>query len=107
MNISFTDVKYTDAKELSVQIEFAVACAKVNGDELIGLRLTNTEVISRFRNAASKIIRTMKRDGVVRLFVFEDELGDREKTESIFLINKFPTLSSIDQKNGNIVYIKI
>lgn len=107
MNVSVKEIEYIDAKDLSVQLEFAVACAKAEGDELIAVKLSNDDAASKFQNNSSKILKGMKRDGVIKLFVFEDALTDKDKMESIYMINKFPFLSEIKSPSSNLIYIKL
>ena len=107
MSLYVRTIKYKDTKELSVELEFLSACAKVEGHELMKLVLENTEMQTRFKNCASKLLRAMKRDGVIKLFVFESELESTEKMETIYLINKFPDLASIDSYSDNAIYVKL
>lgn len=107
MEIFINDIKYTDMKDLSVQLEFAIACAKVSGKELIGLKCVDAENCARFKNGVSKILRGMKKDGIVQLFVFDDGLLAKESTESIFMLNKFPELSDFSKGLENLVYVKL
>ncbi len=107
MNFTNQKIKYRDMKDLSVQLEFIVACNKVQGNELINVSLENTEAASRFRSSAIKLLRAMKRDGVIKLFVFENDLGNFEKMETVYMINKFPFLSEIKKLSETTVYIKL
>ena len=107
MSLSIHNVKFTYAKELSVELEFIIARNKVEGNELIKLNLENTDLSSKYKSAVSRLLKSIKRDGVIRLFVFEDELVIQEKTESIYLLNKFPFLSEIKDADSCAVYIKL
>ena len=107
MSISVHNVTYKDLKELSVELEYIVACNRVAANELINIILENVDMLSRFRNSATKILKGMKRDGVIQLFVFEDELNIQEKMESIYLLNKFSFLSKENKGRENSVYIKL
>lgn len=107
MSICAHNVKYTNTKELSVELEFIVACSKISGNELIIIKVENTESDQKFKNAASRLLKSMKKDGVIQLFVFADELALEEKTESVYLLNKFPDLIENCDTSPNTVYIKI
>lgn len=106
MSFSLYNVKYTDAKDLSVELEFIIACNKVEGNELIKISVENTDNKDKFRVSASRLLRAMKKDGVIRLFVFEDDLFS-EKTESVYLLNKFPFLSENNELSPYAVYVKL
>lgn len=106
MSFSLYNVKYTDAKDLSVELEFIIACNKVEGNELIKISVENTDTKDKFRVSASRLLRAMKKDGVIRLFVFEDDLSS-EKTESVYLLNKFPFLSESNELSPYAVYVKL
>ena len=107
MSVSIHNITYKDSKELSVELEFIVACNRVEGNELINIVLTNSEMLSRFRNSATKILRAMKREGIIQLFVFENELNIQEKMESVYLLNKFSFLTNECQNRENSIFIKL
>ena len=107
MSISVHTVKYTSTKDLSVELEFIIACNKISGNELIMITLENTDMQQKFKNGATRLLKSMKKDNVIQLFVFADELSLDEKTESVYLLNKFPSLIEDYDTNQNTVYIKI
>lgn len=107
MSIALHTINYTDAKTLSVELEFIIACNKVEGNELIKLTLGNTDMKDRFKSAVSRILKSIKKDGVIQLFVFEDELEAQEKTESVYLLNKFPFLSDKNAGDSTTLYVKL
>ena len=107
MSLSLHKVKFTDAKNLSVELEFIIACSKIEGNELIKLSLENTEAQEKFKSAVSRILKSIKKDGVIQLFVFEDQLTEQEKTESVYLLNKYPSLIESSEMNPNSIYIKL
>ena len=107
MSVSLHNIKFTDAKDLSVELEFIIACNKIEGNELIKISLENTEMQQKFKSAVSRLLKSIKKDGVIRLFVFEEELNHTEKTESIYLLNKFPFLAGESEGSPTSVYIKL
>lgn len=107
MSISIHNLKFTDAKELSVDLEFIIACNRVSGNELIKIVLENEDTKDKFRSSASRLLKSIKKDGIIQLFVFENELTASEKTESVYLLNKFPFLSESIEQNSCSVYIKL
>ena len=106
MNTTVHTIEYKDKKSLNTELLFIIACERVAGRELVNVRLSNTETGATFRNSAAALLRAMKREGVITLFVFEDELRDQEKTESIYLVNKYPALASAEACETGI-YIKL
>ncbi len=107
MELSVHKLKYKDAKSLSTELYFAVACARVEGYELIKLELENSELSQRYVSSASKLLKTMKRDGVIQLFLLETELCEADKMEAVYLINKFPELQGIDAPSDAAFYVKL
>ena len=107
MSVSLHNIKFTDAKDLSVELEFIIACNKIEGNELIKISLENTEMQQKFKSAVSRLLKSIKKDGVIRLFVFEDELNLTEKTESVYLLNKFPFLAGENEGSTTSVYVKL
>lgn len=107
MSLTLHKIKFTDIKNLSVEIEFIIACSRIEGNELIKLSLENTEAEQKFKTAVSKVLRSIKKDGVIQLFVFENELKEQDKTESVYLLNKFPFLSGAEESDSCSVYMKL
>ena len=107
MSLSMYNVKFTDSKELSVELEFIIARNKVEGNELIKLTLENTDMQQKYKSAVTRLLKSIKREGVIQLFIFEEDLILQEKTESIYLLNKFPFLSEIKNTDPSALYIKV
>ena len=98
-------IEYKDAKSLSSELEFAIACDKVEGYEICRIRSSIDESSVKFINASVRILKTMKKDGVIQLYVLGSELGSEEKMESVYLLNKYPELAESDNSLES-VYIK-
>lgn len=107
MSLSVKEITYTDSKSFSVELEFIVACSRVEGIDLIKLTLNNQDMLKRFENSAIKLLKAMKRDGIIKLYLFEKELGSTEKMESIYLLNKFPDLLDVKELSESSIYIKL
>lgn len=107
MLFSVKEITYTDSKNLSVELEFIIACSKVEGAELIKLKLLNENMAGRFANSAARLLKSMKKDGIIKLYLFENELSSQEKMESVYLLNKFPSLSDIKEFSQTDIYIKL
>jgi hypothetical protein len=106
MDITVNTIEYKDKRSLGTELLFIIACEKVKGSELVNVRLANVESAATFRNSAAAILRKLKRDGVISLFVFEDEIASSDKTECIYLLNKFPSLAEMEASEMGI-YIKL
>lgn len=107
MSFSTKEITYTDPGSFSVELEFTVACSRVEGVDLLKLSLANSDMAKRFQSSAAKLLKAMKRDGIIKLFVFENELASQEKMESIYLLNKFPELTFIEERSDTNIYIKL
>ena len=107
MEIKIYEITYKDIRDLELQIEFSVATGRVEGRELIGFKVLNDDFESRGKNHISKILRGMKREGIVKLFVFEDDLANHEKMESVYMLNKFPSLLENNNLSYDTVFVKI
>ena len=100
-------INFTDIKSLSVELEFIIACNKVEGNELIKISLDNTDMEIKFKSAVTRLLKAIKKDGAIQLFIFENELSEQEKTESVYLLNKFPFLAECNSADANSIYIKL
>lgn len=107
MSFSVKEITYKDLKSFSVELEFIIACSRVEGIDLLKLSLLNENMAKRFENSAIKLLRAMKRDGIIKLYLFERDLGVQEKMESVYLLNKFPSLSEIKELTESSIYVKL
>ena len=107
MSFSVKEITYTDPCSFSVELEFIVACARVEGIDLLKLSLSNIDMAGKFQSVAAKLLKAMKRDGVIKLFVFEKELNSQEKMEGVYLLNKFPELAQIENYSETDIFIKL
>ena len=100
-------LEYKDYASMVTEIHFLIACDKVSGADLIKIELKNTEVTKRFISSVTRFLRALKKDGIIKLFVFESELSLSDKMESVYLINKFPMLQKESGGSESAVYIKL
>ncbi len=107
MEISAQKIEYLDINDLSVKLEYAVAINKVRKKELFKILLLNTESADHFKSSAVRLLKSMKKDGIIKLFLFESDFKNPEKMETVYLLNKFPELSLINDFSETDVYIKI
>ncbi len=56
--------------------------------------LENKESLSAFRNASLKILRKLKKQGIIQTFIFGEEISE-VKTETQYLLNKIPSLPEV------------
>ena len=106
MDIVTYPIDFKDIRSLSTEVKFYIACERVAGRELLNIRPADEQESARFINAAVRLLKGMKRSGMIQLFVFESELADPDKTESVFLLNKFPELASREVSETGI-YVKL
>jgi hypothetical protein len=99
-------IKYKNIKALNTDLLYAIAAERAAGQEIACVALENTELSETFKNSASKILKSLKRDGYIRLFVFESELLDSDKMETVYMQNKFPFLSQTEGRES-VIYIKL
>ena len=107
MDLSVKKFKFIDQKELSKELEFVVACEKVAGNEILIIEPFKDTNAEKFRTGALRLLKSMKRDMVIKLFVSESELFNPEKMEGVYLLNKFPQLSELSDAPQERFYIKL
>ena len=107
MELSIHNVTYTDAKSLETEMYFAISCDRVAGKDLILITLENESASRRFISALTKLLRVMKRAGDIKIYLFESELEESDKMESVYLINKYPELASHELRRDSAVFIKL
>ena len=99
-------IKYKNIKSLNTDLLYAIAAERASGQEIACVALENTELTKTFISSASKILKALKRDGYIRLFVFEYELLDSDKMETVYMQNKFPFLSQTEGRES-VIYVKL
>ena len=107
MEVAVHRIEYKDSKTLFTELHFVIACDRISHKDLINVRLANENAAETFRNSATRILKAMKRDGTIKLFVFESDINNTEKTEVVYLLNKFPELSDITDENPNSIFVKL
>jgi hypothetical protein len=98
MNIQTYELTGNSADLLITEIMFFVASARAVKSELVRLSIKerlDSECQDKHIEAVNKILRTMKRNGSIQLFIFSRELKNAS-TEAEYLKNKFPKLSDIN-----------
>ena len=91
----------TSQRELDTEIKYSVASARADGTELISLRFDDGAF-----GAVLRILRALKRDGVVQFFVSASELA-AGKREAEFILNKYGEYVNYDENDMGLVFVKI
>ena len=100
-------LEYIDNASMITEIHFYIACDKISGADLTKIELKNKEVSKKFVSSATRFLKTLKKDGVIKLFIFESDLLNAEKMEAVYLTNKFPSLQNLPSYDESSIYIKL
>ena len=95
--------------ELNTELRFIFASAKVDDLELLRLDLPffgDEKETSRINGCVIKVLRTLKKEGVIEFYVNKDGFG-LNSTESIFLQNKFGQYIGADAHETTSIYVKL
>jgi len=106
LNFRTRIVKYKNMRSLNTDLLYAIAAERAAGHEIACVELENNELADAFIRSSSKILKALKRDGYIRLYIFESELSDTDKMETVYMINKFPFLSDSERREA-VIYIKL
>lgn len=90
MNLATNILTGTNSGLLKTEIMFFIAEAKATGHDLIKLKAEEKQL-----DTVSKILRSIKKEGTIQLFVFSDSFDDKT-TEIEYLQNKYPDIYEID-----------
>ena len=95
----------TEPSEITTEIMFELAGAKIDGAELVRFNIENaTEDSGKKRcSAMLKVLKSMKSAGKIQFFATPDSFAG-EKTEAVFLVNKYPELFERREVDNNIMY---
>lgn len=92
MEIQISELTGKNAGELVTEIRFFVAAAKSTGKDFVKLFMSGEFVASASKLASiSRILKTLKREGSVQLFVFSADFATAS-TEIAYLKNKYPEI---------------
>lgn len=89
--------------QINTELNFIVASFRVNGVDVLKLEFASVEdekLQCRIRNRALGVIKELKRRGAVEFFVKREDFN-KSTTEAVFLLNKFPELTSLVDEAGN------
>ena len=93
MNLVTNTLTGTASDLIKTEIMYFVAAAKAVEKDLIKLE------VNSYVDTAEKILKVMKREGKIQLFVFSDSLNEKT-TETEYLKNKYPELHEIESKTS-------
>ena len=93
-SISFT-IEYMSVDRLMTELRFDIASARALGYELVRLEPVSEDaaVRARLRTSIAVRLRTLKKEGVIQFFATERDFRE-ESTEAVYLLNKYPELST-------------
>ena len=94
MNLKTVVIKYENAQSLEKEIALEIACFRASGGEALVFSLENLDNSTQFKNASVKIMKKLKRQRIVQAFILGEEIS-QVKTETQYLLNKFPTLPGL------------
>ena len=106
------DVNCENIDNLSTELRYEIATAKVDGLQLLRINLCNNALedsgYTKLIGGAIRLLKEMKREGRVQFIASKDSF-EKNKTEAVFLINKYPELFPLEQNtNGcEFIYIKL
>ena len=95
--------------ELNTEMRFLLASARVDGEELVRLDLPHGEdekENGRISGSVIKVLRTLKKDGVIQFYVNKEGFA-AGSTEASFLLNKYGDFIADGTKNPSYIYVKL
>ena len=93
------------ASALETEIMFSVASARAQEIDFLRIDLLG-ERAAGIRSAAAKILRSLKKQGRIQLFVDARELCG-SSTEAQYLTNKYPDILDLFEKDTDALIVKI
>ncbi len=106
----FTEYSLTGScqTDLNTEIRFLLATAKVDGVELVKFSFptsANEKENSRIVCCVIKVMRTVKREGIIQFYVNREGFA-LNSTEASYLLNKFSQYIATEEKN-NYIYVSL
>ena len=101
MNIKTYRITGNTRKLINTELMFFAAAAKAADMDLMHLVIENTDPkksIETLENHVDATLRSMKRQGIIELYVFSRDTS--KVTEIEYLNNKFPSLKVTDDANS-------
>ena len=99
-------IDFKNAKALNTELLYMIASERARGKELVAFTVDNSSDADAFIRYCSKILKTLKKDGYIRLYVLASELEDNDKMETVYMLNKFPELEK-EEKRENVIFVKL
>ena len=92
MKLFLNEINYKSMQSTESEIKFAIAEAKVAGSDACVSLLKNEECAELFVKCIKRVLSVLKKRGIIELFVTSEELKDKSKLETAYLINKLPAI---------------
>ena len=95
--------------ELNTEMRFLFASARVDGEELVRLDLPlgeDEKENSRLTGSVIKVLRTLKKDGVIQFYVNKEGFAVAS-TEASFLLNKYGDFIAEGASDPSYIYVKL
>ena len=90
---------------LETEIMFSVASARAQGIDFLKIDILG-EKAAGIKSASSKLLRSLKKQGRIQLFVDVRELGG-VSTEAQYLTNKYPEIPDLFANDTEAIIVKI
>lgn len=103
------DLSGTGRSELNTELRFLFASAKVDGEEVVRLRLPLTDdekEDARIIGCSIKVLRTLKKENVIQFYVNREGFA-AGSTEASFLLNKYGQFIQNRTNDSALIYVKI
>lgn len=107
MKLSTKYIKYESMKSLDIELKLNIAIAKVDGNDLLVNALSNEEAAGLFVKNSVKILKKLKKQGIIQFFVYCDDMSDVLKTETAYILNKFPSIRELLPQNKVFFVIRL
>lgn len=95
--------------ELNTEIRFLFASARVDGEELVRLDIPlceNEKEDTRINGCVIKVLRTLKKEGVIQFYVNKESFA-AGSTEASFLLNKYGEFILDGGRESAYIYVKL
>ena len=107
MKINTYTLKYATQRELEMELNYQVASARVRSDPAFAVVPEGSSGEEKAIQAASKILRALKRQGRIQLFEIASALSEARTVEAVYLINKYPDIVELVGSEPGAIIIKL
>ena len=103
------DLQGNCRSELNTEMRFLFATAKIDGEELVRLVLPlcdDDKENGRISGSAIKVLRTLKKEGVIQFYVNRESFA-ASSMEASFLLNKYKDFIADGNNDPAYIFIKL